>query len=114
MVYSEATPDQKATYESETADLRERFPVELTNAAEQNKALAAFHILKQDACTIIEYVEHVRSIHKVLGDHFQNSIAGKFVDGMQDRTTWLNRGIQTRIVPRKSCPPNTDMVSALV
>lgn len=58
--YSEATPEQKSIYEAGTAALRGRFPVELTNATEQNKALAVFHILKQDGRTVIEYVEHVR------------------------------------------------------
>ena len=94
--YSEATPEQKTTYETGTIALRGRFPVQMMDTVEQNKALAAFHILKQDGRTVVEYVEHVRWIHKVLGDHFQNSVAGKFVDGIEDRTTRLNVDAQVR------------------
>ena len=94
--YSEATPVQKATYEAGAVALRGRFPVQLVDAAEKNKAIAAFHILKQDGRTVIDYVEHVRWIHKVLGDHLQNSVAGKFLDGIEDKITRLNVDSQVR------------------
>ena len=45
---------------------------------------------------VVEYVEHVRWIHKVLGNHFQNLVAGKFLDGIDDKITRLNIDSQVR------------------
>ena len=58
--YSEAAPEQKTTYEIGAIALRGRFPVQLVDTAEQNKPLAAFHVLKQNGRMVVEYVEHVR------------------------------------------------------
>lgn len=83
--YHQARPEQKISYETGAAALRLRFPeTERVQAEELGKAMASFNVLKQDGRSVDEYVEHLNELHAVLGDDFQNLLAMRFIDGIEN------------------------------